>query len=461
MCKGGYPMGKNNNVLKTEIIEICKKYGQHHIIQYFESLSEERQKEFLKNLSTMNLELSFQLYEKFLNFKVEETGQFREINPHPIIDIILLRQKKDEMLSIGELSIRKGETAVMIVAGGQGSRLGYSYPKGMYPISPLKGKSLFQIFSEKILALSRRYKVSIPLLIMTNPETQDVIREFFKQHKFFGLDEGDVYFFNQEMLPSLTPDGKLIIKDTTIFANPDGHGGSLKAIWQSGLIKQMEKKGVKRIFYCHIDNPLVNVDDPVFLGWHLKEGAEFSLKVVKKRNPEEKVGHFVMADGKPRIIEYIEFPDEMRYKKDANGNLVFWAGSIGIHFIEISFIEKLNRDGFALPYHRQIKKTKIKDEEKDVWKFETFVFDALPFADKVCCVETLREDEFAPLKNKEGEDSPEEVKKAMLYFYRKQLIEEGIKVAPDVKVEISPLCDLKVVSQRIKNREITQDTYIE
>ncbi|MCX8082165.1 MAG: UTP--glucose-1-phosphate uridylyltransferase [bacterium] len=445
---------------ERKIIELLEEYGQGHIIHHIGLLNEKEKDIFIQNLNTMNFKLVFQLYEEFS--KEKEEKKYREIKPHPIIDIKLYESEKEGILPVGEESIRNGETAVMIVAGGQGSRLGYPYPKGMYPISPIKNKSLFQIFSEKLLMLSMKYNVKIPLLIMTNPETYGLIQEFFRENKFFGLDGKNVYFFNQDILPSLTPDRKLIIKDkTSIFANPDGHGGSLKAVYQSGFIERMEKQGVKRIFYCHIDNPLVNVNDPVFLGWHIKQGAEFSLKVVKKRNPEEKVGHFVMADGKPRIIEYIEFPDELRNQKDINGNLIFWAGSIGIHFIETSFIRKLNLGGFILPYHRQIKKAKIGNEEKEIWKFETFVFDAIPFANKVCCVETLREDEFAPLKNKEGEDSPEEVKKAMLNFYRKKLQETGIKVSPDVNVEISSLCDIDTIKEKIKCKEITEDRYIE
>ncbi|MCM8830495.1 MAG: UTP--glucose-1-phosphate uridylyltransferase, partial [Candidatus Omnitrophica bacterium] len=443
-------------MLEEKIYELLKEHRQDHIIRHIELLDKNDKEIFIKNLANMNLELTFQLYEDFL--KPEKIKTHKEITPPHIVDIEQYKKEK-KMLSIGEDSIKAGETAVMIVAGGQGSRLGYPYPKGMYPISPVKGKSLFQIAAEKVLTVSLKYKIKIPLLIMTNPETKEIIENFFHQNNYFGLKKEDIFFFNQDILPSITPDGKLIIKEkTSIFANPDGHGGSLKAIWQSGLLDRMEKQGVKRIFYCHIDNPLVNINDPVFLGWHIKEGAEFSLKVVKKRHPEERVGHFVISDGKPTIIEYIEFPEELKYRKDENENLVFWAGSIGIHFIEASFIRKLNKDGFALPYHRQVKKARQNGEEIDIWKFETFVFDAIPLADKVCCVETIREDEFAPLKNKDGEDSPEEVKKAMVNFYRRKLEELGIYVSSDVKVEVSPLCNIDTIAKGLKDKKITRDT---
>ncbi len=448
---------------KEELISLLEKYGQEHIKKHLLTLSAGEQKIFLKNVSGMNFELVFKLYETFSGKPPEASSKWKDIQPPRVIDAGI--SGRENILSAGEESIACRQTAVMVVAGGQGTRLRYLHPKGMYPISPVKGKSLFQIFSEKIRALFLKYKAAIPLLVMTNPETNDEIERFFSGNNFFGLEKKDVFFFSQEMLPSLTPDKKLILKDrTSIIANPDGHGGSLKSFWQSGLLNKMEDIGVTRIFYCHIDNPLVKVDDPLFLGWHIKEEADFSLKVVRKRTPDEKVGNFVIANGKPRIIEYIELPDTIRDMKDSSGNPVFKAGSIGIHFINISFIKDLNKNGFALPYHRQVKKIKqAEGTEKEIWKFETFVFDALPLAGKVCCVETPRDEEFAPLKNSEGEDSPVEVRKFMVALCRKQLAAAGIEVPTGVKVEISPLAaqDASCLLQKIKDRKITEDTYIE
>ncbi|MBN1446232.1 MAG: UTP--glucose-1-phosphate uridylyltransferase [Candidatus Omnitrophica bacterium] len=426
---------------REELISLLEKHEQVHIKKHLLMLSADEQKIFLKNVSGMNFELVFRLYETFSGKSSHASSGWKDILPPRVIDAGLSAREKENILPAGEESIAGGQTAVMIVSGGQGTRLGYPHPKGMYPISPVKGKPLFRIFSEKIRALSLKYKVPIPFLVMTNPETNEEIERFFGENNFFGLEKKDVFFFSQEMLPSLAPDKKLILKDrTSVIANPDGHGGSLKSFWQSGLLGKMEETGITRIFYCHIDNPLVKVDDPLFLGWHIKENADFSLKVVRKRTPDEKVGNFVMADGKPRIIEYIELPDTMRDMKDSAGNPVFWAGSIGIHFINTSFIKSLNKNGFALPYHRQVKKIKQeKGLEKEIWKFETFVFDALPLAGKICCLETLRDEEFAPLKNKDGKDSPDEVRKFMVNLCRKQLADAGIDVPPDVKIEISPL----------------------
>jgi UDP-N-acetylglucosamine/UDP-N-acetylgalactosamine diphosphorylase len=454
---------------KKEFVALMEEYGQEHIINHLKTLSAEDEEDFLSNASGMNIELVFSLYERFSS-QNDKPVKYEKVEPPEVIDSETANSKgKNAVIQVGEKTISDGQTAVTIVAGGQGTRLGYPHPKGMYPVSPLRGKSLFQINSEKVLTLSQRYKAKIPLLVLTNSENRKEIEDFFRKNRFFGLEKESLFFFTQEMLPSITPDKKLILRDrTSLLSNPDGHGGSLKALWESGLIKKLEELGVTKIFYCHIDNPLVRIDDPLFLGWHIKEEADFSLKVVRKRNPEEKVGNLVFADGKHRIIEYIELPDELKDMKDSRGNPVFWAGSIGIHFMNTDFIKKLNENGFALPYHKQVKEAPrgIHPEAGEIWKFETFVFDALPLAKKVCCMETMRDEEFAPLKNSEGEDSPEEVKKVMVNLYKKQISELGIDgIPPEIKIEVSPAAgqDKKTLLDRIKKSKIlfNKDVYID
>ncbi|HOV21143.1 MAG TPA: UTP--glucose-1-phosphate uridylyltransferase, partial [bacterium] len=194
-----------------------------------------------------------------------------------------------------------------------------------------------------------------------------------------------------------------------------------------------------------------------------ERNAEFSLKVIEKKDPEENVGIFVNKNGKNAVIEYIDFPDELKKKKDKNGNLVFNAGSIGIHYISIDFIEKLNKIGFPLPYHKAIKKINSIYGEVEGIKFETFIFDAIPFAERVSCVLTDREEEFAPLKNKEGVDSPEEVKKAISNQGKKYLRYAGINVPDEILVEISPLfaIDKEEVKEKIQKIKInTKEKFI-
>ena len=334
----------------------------------------------------------------------------------------------------------------------------------MYPISPLQEKSLFQLFSEKIKALSLKYNVDIPLLIMTNPKTVSQIETYFSKNNFFDLNRNNIFFFQQELLPSITSEGKLITKkDGNILTNPDGHGGTIKSLWESKLVHKLEKRGIKMFFYCHIDNPLVNVLDPLFIGCHLTNKADFSLKTIKKYK-NEKVGTLVNVNNKPIIIEYIELPTQLQKAVDKKGNLIFNSGSIGIHIINRDFIKSLNENGFALPYHKQEKKVSFEDKEIDVWKFETFFFDAIPLAKKICCIETNRQEEFAPLKNYKGKDSPSRVKEQMVKFYKKWLLEANIDVPNNIIVEISPLFatdkeEFIAKIDRIKPL-FTKDTYL-
>jgi len=424
---------------KEELIKLMEFYNQKEIVQHFLSLGEDRQREFLEKTSKLNIKKTFSLYDELVK-KEKEKIKFKEIlPPENILKPEENLEYTEYLKNKGEKKIKEGGIAVCIVAGGQGTRLGFPYPKGMFPISPVKNKTLFQIFTEKVKKLSEIYNVNIPLLFMVNPESKGLIERFFSDNNFFGYRE-NIIFFTQEMLPSITSDGKLILKDeTTLFANPDGHGGCLKALYKQVLAEKLKKEGKTDIFYCHIDNPLVNVCDPVFLGYHIEKESEFSLKVVKKVAPEEKVGMFVKADGKERIIEYIEFPDDLNKKKDENGNLVFNAGSIGIHYISIDFIEKLNKNGFPLPYHKAKKKIKSTSGEIEGIKFEMFIFDAIPFAKNVSCVETKREEEYSPLKNKEGQHSPDEVKNSISNLCKIYLKKAGINLPEEKVVEISPL----------------------
>lgn len=443
---------------KDELLNLLKKFGQNEIIQHFFTLSEDEKEEFLRKNSHLNLEKTFSLYNNLVK-KEEKKIKFKEIIPP---ENILKKYENLEYTNYirdkGIEKIKREEIAVCIVAGGQATRLGFPYPKGMFPISPVKNKTLFQIFTEKVKKVSDKYGVGIPLLFMVNSESKELIERFFSDNNFFGY-KGKITFFTQEMLPSITPDGKFILKDkTTIFSSPDGHGGVLKALYKSGLLEKLKNEGKTDIFYCHIDNPLVKVCDPVFLGYHIEKESEFSLKVVKKISPDEKVGMFVKADGKERIIEYIEFPEELKNKRDKNGQLLFNAGSIGIHYISIDFINKLKEKGFPLPYHKAIKKIKTMYGETEGIKFEMFIFDAIPFAERVACMETERDEEYAPLKNKEGAHSPEEVKKAISDLGKKYLKQAGINLDEDTVVEISPLfaADMEEIKEKLHKININR-----
>jgi UDP-N-acetylglucosamine/UDP-N-acetylgalactosamine diphosphorylase len=455
-----------------EIISLLEKLNQHHILDHLRKLNPGQQEELLREARKLDLPLVFDLFRLHSSDR-KAPKNIGKISPAPIIGIPKTAEdirREEKACLLGESLIREGKMVILIVAGGQGSRLGFDGPKGKFPVSPLMNKPLFQLFAEAVKALCLRYKVGIPLVIMTSKENEEETKGFFKENHFWGL-APHVHFFSQGMLPTLTADGRLILSEATHFlVNPDGHGGSLKAFHESGLLSKLLKEGYSQLFYCQVDNPIVKIADSVFLGYHQMAEAEISTKVVRRQSPDEKVGIYGLLNGKPRIIEYSDFsPDEYR-ALDENGRIRHWAGNIAVHVISLSFIERLNRHGFALPYHRAVKDVEGvgrdgNPERTKGLKFESFVFDAIPLAERTSCMEVLREEEFSPVKNKEGMDSPETARKAMSDLHRRWLDEAGLEVAPGAKVEISPLfaLDKEELGKKFKGKgvKVKEDLYLD
>lgn len=469
------PLGrsKRGEMSREKIFHLLEKYRQDHILQHSQRLDSEKKNDFLKELKKLDLALAFELHRKFSKDK-NSSRSLKNIGAAPVIILPGTPQEKnrrEEARVLGESLIRKNQVAVLIVAGGQGSRLGIAGPKGKFPVSPVKKKSLFQLFAESVKSLSLRYGAMIPLFIMTSEENGEETRQFFEFNNYFGLDGDYIYFFEQGRLPTLTREGHLILRDDThLLVNPDGHGGSLKALHESGLLESLTRKGFSELFFCQVDNPLVKIADPVFIGYHRMEGSEFSTKVVRRRDLEEKVGIYGLVNGKPAVVEYSDFLPEEYRALDEKGSILHWPGNIAVHVISLSFIQRLNLRGFALPYHLAVKDVEVllpdgKGKKMTGWKFETFVFDAIPFARKTCCLEVIREEEFAPVKNPKGSDSPETARAALSNLHRSWLKEAGAELAPKAQVEISPLCamDEKELIKKLKGQKlvISEDTYID
>jgi len=362
-------------------------------------------------------------------------------------------RKYDDAKKLGENLISSGKTAAFVVAGGQGTRLGFDGPKGNFPITPVRNKTLFQFFAETIEAASKKYKTVLPWYIMTSPLNHQQTLDLFKKNGFFGLDEKNIFIFMQGSLPNFSFDGKILFADkSTIACSPDGHGGSLKALYKSGAVDNMKKRGVEYISYFQVDNPLTNIFDPLFIGLHALENSQMSSKALIKNNPKEKVGNFCLVDGKVTVIEYSDLPDELAEKRNPDGSLVFELGSIAIHIINRTFVEKLNSKGFQLPLHKAVKKIPHIDQngnpvipqKPNGIKLESFVFDALPMADNSIILETKREQEFGPVKNAEGTDSAQTARDMLIARAADWLKSVGISVpqkpdgSPDCIIEIAP-----------------------
>jgi UDP-N-acetylglucosamine/UDP-N-acetylgalactosamine diphosphorylase len=333
------------------------------------------------------------------------------------------------------------------VAGGQGTRLGFDAPKGSFPLGPVSERSLFELQAQKIRGLSRRYGRPLPWYVMTSPATDAATRAFLSSHDWFGLPERDVFFFCQGTVPALDFEGRLMLESRDRIAeSPDGHGGSLTALEGSGALDDLEERGVTTLSYYQVDNPLVRIADPVYLGFHASVGAEMSCKVVSKCDPMEKMGVVARCGGQLGIVEYTELDDEHRYARDEDGELSYWAGSTAIHLLETSFVRRVARDAeTVLPFHASAKKIPCLDEEgrrvepsePNGYKLERFVFDALPAADPAVIVEARREEEYSPVKNAEGADSPETARRALIAEVRRWLLAAGLEPPEDpARIEV-------------------------
>jgi UDP-N-acetylglucosamine/UDP-N-acetylgalactosamine diphosphorylase len=346
----------------------------------------------------------------------------------------------------GEDLLASGRAAALVVAGGQGSRLGFEGPKGAFPIGPVSDRTLFEIQAQKLLGLRQRFGRALPWCVMTSAATDATTRDFFRSHAFFGLPEEDVFFFSQGGVPSLDFAGRMFLeRRDRIFENPDGHGGCLTGLHRSGVLDALEDRGIDTVFYYQVDNPLVRMCDPLYLGLHESAGAEISCKVVRKTDPEEKVGIVARANGRVSVVEYTELGEEDRYARDPEGELVYWTGNIAIHLFATAFIRRVARDADGLlPFHASEKKIPHLDDagrpvtpsEPNGRKFERFVFDALAAATRVCIVEADRAVEFSPVKNAKGDDSPETARRDLAATYRRWLSEAGIALPEGSAVEI-------------------------
>ena len=446
-------MIKSTNNAWQKYIDQVYQAGQEHIFRFWDELTESGRGNLIKQIS----EIDYDLLDELTNQAFENIGDVVTDHRLEPADFITLkeRESQDEIaIEIGERAIANGKVAAFLVAGGQGTRLGFDGPKGKYPVSPVKKKSLFQLHAEKLLAIGKKYGNTLPWYIMTSQTNYEQTTDFFKERDYFGYDQKDMFFLIQEMIPAIDRQGKLILdaKDH-IFMNPNGHGGSLKAMWKSGAITDMKQRGVDTIFYFQVDNILNPLCDPAYLGYHIRAKSEMSNKVVRKKYAGEKMGVLCKIDGKLGLVEYSDFDEELKNATNPDGSLQFWAGNIATHIFNLAFIERENRDGFRLPYHIAEKSIPyidddgnlIKPDDKNGIKFESFVFDALLDVNKSVSIELKREKEFSPLKNKEGENSPQTVHDDLNNTWAGWLERAGFDLGRDKdgkltrNIEISPL----------------------
>jgi UDP-N-acetylglucosamine/UDP-N-acetylgalactosamine diphosphorylase len=388
----------------------------------------------------------------------------------------------DRAAAAGVAALEAGRVAAFTVAGGQGTRLGYDGPKGTFPVTPVARKPLFQVFAEKILAAGRRHGRPLHWFIMTSHSNHEATEAFFAERRSFGLDPARVHFFRQGRMPAVDDLGRILLEaPDSIALSPDGHGGSLRALERSGALDVMAAEGIDTLSYFQVDNPLVRCIDPAFIGWHLLSGSEMSSKMISKVYPEEKLGHFCIRCGKLVVIEYSDLPIELQRETDGQGRLRFLAGSIAIHILDRDFVRRTAAGDARLPWHVARKKIPavnaegrtVKPDRPNGVKFEMFVFDALPLARNPVVIETRRADDFSPVKNAEGVDSPASCRDDQLRQFARWLAAAGARVPvdatglPGFALEISPLFAadersfIEAWNRLAPKPEIVPDLYLE
>lgn len=468
--------------MKESLLSLLGPFGQEHLLQFWDELTPQQREHLADQIRKIDFAMVAKLFA--LRDSVIDLRSFEERAKDPPAykfgDLSSqnlgtgdtnytapVKITKTEAIQKGEGALADGKCAVILVAGGQGTRLGSLSPKGMFPIGPVSNASLFQIHLEKTLALSRKFDKPIPICVMCSPATQADTVKFLEEKDWFGIPEEDRFLFCQGTMPAVSMEtGQVLLTDKDQIAlSPNGHGGMLAALVGSdplsvdgekqnltttpSVLECLAQRGIENLFYFQVDNPFVDICAPEFLGYHIGSGSEMTSQVIRKREPSDRVGNVVELDGKLNVIEYSDIPESLANRRFLDGSLQIWAGSIAVHIFRLDFLRRSEPNAAALPFHVARKKvpfinpngSTISPQVPNAIKFERFIFDLMPHAQNAVVVEVDIPHNYGPLKNAAGfgSDCPETVQAQLLALYREWLIQAGANVPENVPVEISPL----------------------
>ena len=409
-----------------DIVNMLKMYNQEHIINLLNKLDEQKKWELIDQISKIDFHQIMELYDntkKEVEIKENKIEAIKYLDKEKLTD-----EQKAEFEKLGEDAIKRGEYAVVTMAGGQGTRLGHNGPKGTFRLDVYgKGKYLFEILSENLKEANNKYGVTIPWYIMTSKDNNDETLNFLEKNNYFGYPKSEVILFKQGELPLIDENGRLLInKDMKIKEASDGNGGVFSSLRTTGMLSDMKERNIKWVFIGGVDNVILKMVDVILLGMAIKKGVQIASKSVVKANPHEKVGVFCKMNGHPKVIEYSELPEKMAEEVDDDGELKYGESHIMCNLFSIDAIEKVSKE--VLMYHSAFKKNSYIDEngreiipeEPNSYKFESFIFDSFEFFDDIAILRGKREDDFAPVKNKEGVDSPKTAKELYEKYWERQ-----------------------------------------
>ena len=410
-----------------EAEEKLKKYKQDSVFKLMNKLEGEKKIALAESILSTDLE-SVQNVFKTINDKKESASV--EIFPmNATVKEKVSDGERESYYEIGKKVIENNEYAVVTVAGGQGTRLGHNGPKGTYKINTIKGeKSLFEILCETMKDAKKKFGVTIPWYIMTSDENNDQTVAFFEANNDFGYDKDKINFFKQSKMPVVDTEGKLLVDENyKIKEASDGHGGIFNSMVKGNVVSELDKAGVKWVFTCGVDNPLVDMVDPYLLGLAITKNCKLATRSLVKTSPSEKIGVICKQNNRVKVIEYSELSEEMANKVNENGDLLFGESHVMFNLFSLDAIKKIANE--KLPYHIAFKKNSyidengklVKPEKPNSYKFESFIFDSFELFDDMAILRGKREDEFAPIKNAEGSDSPETAVRLYNDFWKNKI----------------------------------------
>ena len=395
----------------NEAMEKLKKYGQEHVLKYYAELPDEQRNTLIEQIDRTDFTVIGQ---------AAETGKRGTIAPIKAMTIPEIDMGRERFERIGMEAVKAGKLGAVLLAGGMGTRLGSDAPKGMYDIGISKPVYIFQRLIENLMKVVEKAGNYIQLFVMTSEKNHDATVGFFKEHDYFGYDKDYIAFFKQDMAPAADFDGKVYMEaKDSIATSPNGNGGWFLSMKKSGFLELVEKRGIEWLNVFAVDNVLQSIEDPVFAGAVLEGGYSVGSKVIRKVNPQEKVGVMCTEDGRPSIVEYIELTEDMLTQRDENGEYAYNFGVILNYLFKVDkLVNLLER---KLPYHKSAKKIPyineagelVKPEEPNGYKYEQFILDMIQMLDSCLPFEVVRGKEFAPIKNKTGVDSVESARELL------------------------------------------------
>ncbi len=466
-------------MLDDKLVAELKRYDQSHLIAFWNTLNPVEQKTLESQLRSIDFAQLDRLRTgkdespdwAALSARAEPPPSIRL--PESLSDASFFRER-EEAIALGENALRSGKLAMILVAGGQGTRLGFNLPKGMFRIGPLSNRTLFEMHVDRLRAMMKEYHVSIPLYIMTSPATDARTRIFFSENDCFGLGSDQLRIFCQGTMPAIDAHSGKILLDSRgeVSLSPDGHGGMLQAMSEHGCLDDAADQGIEHFFYGQVDNPLVEICDPFLIGHHIRANSDMTSQVVRKQTPTDRVGNVVTVDGRLQVIEYSDLPESAGKKVNSDGSLKLWAGNIAVHVFKHRFLDRVQHSVEGLPFHRAKKAVphideqgkQVEPKQPNAIKFERFIFDLLPLAERGLVVEGDAACVFAPVKNADGAptDTPASTKQAISNLHRSWLRAGGATLGEKNIVEIHPhwALNAEAVAKKISSGlHIAADTY--